>query len=289
MQVKEIFTVAKLTLETTFSDSFRAISSPEHATAIEGFKAFNRRMRFLGRQNDGRISLNSFRELIRGYDKSEEVADVGRAALAQSDLFLPGFSGIVMVGDFIDAVHDDPNPDPTLKSYGPGLMWASLKLAQERLATTVASATGATKEGYEAVNSALAQKPLEDIAYKDRHHIGGNGLDFYIHPDAPSLRRCEKAIAIAGISGVLPKPNFHSLVLGDPNLTKLASEAHETGVLGGFTGNLFAGSVDSSLAAHILLQLYGTKSYTTKEINRPFEERVVNDILRRHDAGINVH
>ena len=279
--------MAKLTLEKTFSDSFRAVSNPEHAT--EGFKAFNRRMRFLGKRDDGRISAGSFRELIRGYDKSEQVAEIGRAALAQSDLFLPGFSGIVMVGGFIEAVHDDPNPDPTLASYGPGLMWASLKLAQERLAITMAGAAGATREGYEVANSALTQKSLEDVPYGDRHHIGGNGLDFYIHPDALGLRRLEKAIAIAGISGVLPKPNFHSLVLGDPNLTKLASEAHETGALGGFIGNLFAGSIDSTLAAHILLQVYGAGTYNPESINVPLGERVVEDISRRHKAGINVH
>ncbi len=281
--------MAKLTLETTFNDSFRAISNPENATAIEGFEAFKRRMRFLGKKDDGRISLNSFRELIRRDDKSERVAEVGRTALAQSGLFQPGFSAIVMVGDFIDAVHDDPNPDPTLNSYGPGLMWASLKLAQERLAATMVNAGSTTTEGYGAVNNALTGERLEDVPFADRHHIGGMGLDFRIDPGAPGARAFESAIAIAGVSGVLPKPDFHSLILGNPDLTNLAYEAHMTNALGGFTGNLFAGSVDSTLATHILLQIYGPGSYTSKALNTPFEKRVVDDILRRRKAGINVH
>lgn len=280
--------MSKLTLEQTFSESFRQISNPEHAQ--EGFVAFNRRMRYLGKKDDGRISEGAFRELIRdGRDRSEELAEIGRVALAGDGLFESGFSGIVMVGGYIDAVHDDPNPDPTLTSYGPGLMWASLKLAQERLSGTMDRASSVTEVGYRAVNQALTGKSLEDVPYPDRHHIGGSSLDYYIDPERHSLRGFELLIVEAGISGVLAKPKFHSLVSGDPQLTRLANEAHETGALGGFAGNLFAGSVDSSLATHILLNTYGKKSYSLEEINRSFGERVVNDIIRRHGNGINVH
>lgn len=279
----------KLTLEKTFETSFKDIAYEGREGSLAAFKDYNRRIKLLG--EGGRLGIDAFRELVHPErDRSDQLAEIGIKALQErsgqgDELFELGFSAIVTTGDYIDAVYDNPNPNPVLNSYGPGLMWAALKIGQERFAKANARSSSTTMEGYRVVNEALTGKPsIRSVPFASRHHIGGNGVAYSAYPQSSSMRRLEEMSSHAGVSGVLYKPAFLATALKCDGIPELVDEAHETDALDGFEGNLFAGSIDSTLAGRILLGLYHP------QVSQPaFVDSVVNDILARREIGVNIH
>lgn len=279
----------KLTLEKTFETSFRDIAYEDREGSLAAFNDYNRRIKLLGER--GRLGINAFQDLIHPErDRSDQVAEIGTKALQEKSeqgdgLFELGFSAIVTTGDYIDAVYDNPNPDPVLNSYGPGLMWAALKIGQERFAKANARSSSTVAEGYRVVNEALTGKPtIKSVPFASRHHIGGNGIAYSAYPESSSMRILEEISSHAGVSGVLYRPAFLALALKYEGISGLVDEAHETDALDGFEGNLFAGSIDSTLAGRILLGLY------QPQVAQPaFIDSAVSDILARRERGINIH
>jgi hypothetical protein len=177
-------------------------------------------------------------------------------------------------------VQEDPNVIPKLQSYGPSLMWAMRKLGHERYATTRTGSTASELLGYSAVNMALNGSHITNISYGNRHHIGG-ASSWLEQDDLRSNSRLH-----AGVSGVVATDTFRNhLATVDDRIRQIASEAllNNQEYLDDFTGNMFAGSLDSTLGAFILEEVAG---YDTKGL---FTETALMSIARRHASGINVH
>lgn len=283
--------MARLTLEKTFKTSFVEMGDPDPSASKKAFKDFNRRIKHLGSTRG--LSEGDFRELMgswTGQDRSLLMAEIGVGSLEEKDeagfnLFLPGFSALVVSETgLVEGVYDQPNQDPTLSSFGPGLMWAALKVGQEKFTASRLSASSVTGAGYAEASEALTGEPeLRNIQLADRHHIGGNSMLHYLNPQSSSMRALEARVVMAGVSGVLYAPAFIYKVCEDPEVLRIAQEGRVSGALDGFEGNLFAGSLDSTLAGRILVGLYDIPQEDS------FADRAISDIKNRHAQGINPH
>lgn len=279
----------RITLERTLKTSFVDMSYAQKEAPIKAFRDYNRRVRLLG--ETGRLGVEDLLELIDSgqEDRSATMVDVAALALAErSDgvqLFEPGSSAVMVAGGGrLIGAYDNPNPDPTLQSYGPGLMWALLKIGQERYAATTVCSSANLAEGYGSVNQALTGKLLEEVAYSERQHIGGSAAPRYLNPGSTSMRALEYELLFCGVSGILARNEFRSLATEFPYLRHIASEAHSSGATAGFDGNLYAGSLDSTMASRMLGAVVGDQICETS-----FTERALGDIQSRHLSGINVH
>lgn len=281
----------RLTLEKTFRTSFVEMADPNPSASTKAFKDFNRRIKHLGSSKG--LTATDFRGLMgswEGVDISQQVEEIGREALGEKDeagfvYFLPGFSALVVSETgLVEGVYDRPNQDPTLSSYGPGLMWAALKIGQEKFAASRIRASSVIGEGYREVSEALTgESDLQKVELAKRHHIGGNSMLHYLNPQSSSMRALENRVVMAGVSGVLHAPAFTYRVCEDPDLIEIAREARINGALGGFEGNLFAGSLDSTLAGRILTGIYDEPQLDT------FTNRAISDVKNRYAQGINPH
>lgn len=283
--------MARLTLEKTFRTSFVEMGDPEPSASKKAFLDFNRRIKHLGSARG--LSESDFRELMgswSGQDRSPLMARIGEEALEEKDeagfnLFLPGFSALVVSETgLVEGVYDQPNQDPTLSSFGPGLMWAALKVGQEKFAASRLSASSVTGEGYAEVSRALTGEPdLRNIPLAERHHIGGNSMLHYLNPQSSSMRALETRVVMAGVSGVLYAPAFIYRICEDPDALRIAQEGRASGALDSFEGNLFAGSLDSTLAGRVLVGLYDIPQEDS------FADRAISDVKNRHLQGVNPH
>lgn len=281
--------MAKLTLEKTFRTSFTEMGDPDPSASRKAFKDFNRRVKHLGSTRG--LSEADFHELMTsGSDRSQQVWEIGKEALGEKDeadfdLFMPGFSALVVSETgLVEGVYDRPNQDPVLSSFGPGLMWAALKIGQEKFSASRLRASSVTGAGYRAVSEVLTgESDLQKIPPGDRHHIGGNSMLHYLNPHSSSMRALETRVVMAGVSGVLYAPAFIYKVGEDPYTLRIAQEGRASGALDGFEGNLFAGSLDSTLAGRILMGIYGAPQ------EESFIDRALSDVRNRNAQGINPH
>lgn len=274
--------MSRLTLEKTMKTSFVDIGD---TSSDAPFHEYNERIGRLA--ENGRLSEQDIRELIAsGRDVSETIDQVASTALSEvlieegDRLFLPGYTAVIADEDGeLLGVQEKPNDIPKLKSYGPSLMWAMRKIGHERYATSRTGCSASERSGYVAVSKALTGKPFEDVPYGERHHIGGASIEVKNADERSSTR------VHAGVSGVVATPEFREWAYADQRTRRIADEAgrHLRTWLDGFYGNMFAGSLDSTLGALILEEVDG---YDTKGL---FTETALMSIARRHAGGINVH
>lgn len=116
-------------------------------------------------------------------------------------------------------------------------------------------------------------------------------MPFSLYLKSDSMRRHEYGVATVGVSGVLHKPDFRKLARQNSVVRAAELAARKTNALAGSEGNLFAGSLDSSLGARIVLGLYDNEVLNIAEGvgSLSFAEMAVEDIAKRHAIGINVH
>lgn len=285
--------MARITLEKTLGTSFNEMHDPSLEASKKAFRDYNRRIKLLGQT--GRLRSEDVAELINpriSNGESQKMEKAADEALSETDrrsrrLYMPGFSAVMIQEcGYVLGVVEKPNDVPELNSYGPGLMWALLKVGQEKFASVVAKSSGSLGQGYRAVSDALTGKVLEDIPYADRHHIGGSSISRSLYPDSISMRKFETEKIHVGVSGVIGTPALRAYATMESSQSMaIVQEAERTGALAGFAGNLLAGSIDSTLGSVMLLaacdeQLSGRNPYT----NLLFES-----VVSRRDAGINVH
>ncbi len=281
--------MSKLTLEKTMKTSFLEMNDPEAAASKKAFQDYNHRIRLLG--ETARLEEAAIRELI---DPSRDVSDAicSLAGVALSDerrgklLYHPGVSSVI-VGETgnIMGVYESPNDIPVLTAYGPGLMWALLKVGQERYACCRARSSAAEEEGYKVITEALHGQDMATVPYGQRPHIGGATAQKSLHPESTSLRKYETVGLHAGVSGVVGTEQLWWLAAFDKELQLAATEAVQRGYLDGFRGNLFAGSLDSTLGAVMLQSIIDG---TTLQPGQ-YTDLAVQSIKRRVKMGINVH
>ncbi len=286
--------MTKLNLEKVMSTSFAEMADPDVRSSRKALLDYNRRIKLLGQT--GRLGIEDISELIGGIghtpDVSAAIKKTASEALAETHegaaLYQPGCSAVVVsegYGGTILGAYENLNPDPTLASYGPGLMWAMLKVGQERYATKQAQSSGSVMPGYATVTEALTGKDMLATPHEERHHIGGSSDLRSLYPECrnSSMRYYEDEVIMAGVSGVLATERFHHLARSMPELEGAVEQADTTDVLGGFEGNMFAGSLDSTLATFILVQVVDPRF-----IGR-YTDLALSSIATRHAAGINVH
>lgn len=206
--------------------------------------------------------------------------------VSKEGIFLPGYSAVVVTesGDIV-GVQSKPNQIPKLESYGPGLMWALMKAGHERFAR-VYGVESTSKEGYELVGRVLndGSKP-SDLPLAQRQHIGGAGrigANFM----QPTL--------YAGVSGVVLRDPGLMRQLPEEDIATILDEAYadREGILDDFDQNLFAGSLDSSLATEILDGIYHpeiVQAANNGSDHQRFAYRALRDVIKRRNDGINVH
>lgn len=282
----------KITLEKVLGASLVEVRDYSSVGIIKPFEEYNRRIRTLGEA--GRLSFEEVRSVMdEGLIDHSSIIDltVNTDLVYSGGLFLPGASAVIAndKGSVV-GVYDNLNDDPTLKSYGPGLMWALLKVGQEAFASGIGS-FGNTQPGYNWVRRGLEdvdeQGELLDTPYEKRHHIGGASVRTSERLDLPGRGRdrLAKATLYCGVSGVLATEQFREGCRADYRLKDIEIEARNSGALGGFEGNLYAGSLDSTLANRILAKVVGADEHQEE----PFSQQAKIDILSRSVAGINVH
>lgn len=277
--------MARLTLEKVMQKSFIDIGDTSSDVA---FHEFNESIGKLAEANT--LREEDIRELIDpDLDMSDVIDKTAQLALSETitidtaevSLYLPGYTAVVVDSrGRILGVKEDPNVIPKLQSYGPSLMWAMRKLGHERYSTTRTGSTASELLGYSAVNVVLNGSHITNISYGNRHHIGG-ASSWLERDDLRSNTRLH-----AGVSGVVATDTFRNhLATVDDRIRSIASEAllNNQEYLDDFTGNMFAGSLDSTLGAFILEEVAG---YDTKGL---FTETALMSIARRHADGINVH
>lgn len=289
----------KITLERTLETSYRDLGG--YHTPIEdaaaAFKDYNRRIKLLG--VSGRLQIEDLVELIpedegARYNVTEKVRSVADKALAEKnekgdELYWPGSSTVIVTGSGrVIAAYDNPNDIPYLNAAGPGLMWALLKVGQERYAAgrTKGVSGGGWMPGYQAVSDALTMKPMAHIPYGQRHHIGGASTKRSLYPGSDSMRVLETEDLHAGVSGVVATGALRQRALDIGfELRTIIDQAEKYDVLDGFAGNLLAGSLDSTLGS---LMLVAACDDVPRD-PRTFTEFALDAAIHRHKDGINVH
>ncbi len=197
-----------------------------------------------------------------------------------SKFFEPGYSTVVAdeQGRILGVV-DKGNDIPKLLEYGPPLQWAMSKIGHERFAATHRAGSANSMPGYKKVSDALKGRPLSEIPYGERHHIGGATL---LAREGLRLLSSETYAGTTGVIGTHPFKEFAASK--EPAIRTIIDEAEADRdvTLDNFDGNLFAGSLDSTLSANILGRLNGTYAPV-------YSRQAIHDIISRHDHGINVH
>lgn len=275
--------MSKLTLEKIMRTSFVDIGD---TSSDVPFHEYNERIGHLAEAD--RLRGEDIRGLIEpNRDISGSIDQVAQTALSgtvsgypeDSPLYLPGYTAVVAdsEGDIL-GVQEKPNDIPKLQEYGPSLMWAMRKIGHERYATSRTGDTGSERLGYTVVSAALTGKVLGDVPYGDRHHVGGSSIALE-NADLRSFIRLH-----TGVSGVVATPYFREWVYADARTRLIHDEAghHFNTWLDGFRGNMFAGSLDSTLGAFVLADVAGHNV-------TDFTETAIEAIVRRHADGINVH
>jgi hypothetical protein len=278
--------MAKLTLEKTMNTSFIEMrDSSDIKGSIKAFQDYNRRIKLLGA--NGRLDMDSTNDI------SGIITKTARQLLSEKDddgqkLYLPGHSAVVVEADgTIVGARSVANDIPYLNRCGDGLMWALLKVGQESFAYAHAHSSASLEAGYRAVSGALTGLPFDVIPFADRQHIGGSTVLKSLYPNSESMRKLEVVPVFAGVSGVVATPAFRDLAVAkSPEVLPIMHEAYsEPEILDGFEGNMFAGSIDSTLASFILTSVIAS----IPDGERPFTNHAVASILTRHAAGINIH
>jgi hypothetical protein len=280
--------VPRLTLEQTMQTSFADIRDP---SSDKAFHDYNRRIAYLA--ENGRLQEEDFRELIApDQDVSAAIGDVADTALSErfsgQQLYLPGYSAVVVEENgSIIGVQEKPNDIAKLSSYGPGLMWAMRKIGEERLAAKRTASSASIMPGYAVVGQVLRGKELAEMPYGDRHHVGGATEQLFLHPLSSSMRQFEHILVHAGVSGVVARPEFQQMAQTNPQTRQIYEQAnsHFDTWLDGFDGNMFAGSLDSTLGAFMLSEVVGNPIEGTLA----FTKQALRSIVSRHQDGVNVH
>ena len=275
-------------METTFIELGQTDGSGEvnyESDASKALRAYNKQIGLLART--GRLSAEIASDLIE-----PSFSRVGQIQAAADEilkttfmywppgarrsgmrpdvmrLFEPGISAVLAdnEGRILD-VYDNPNDNPVLKSYGTGFEYK--KIAQERFAQAH-TGSQACWEGYGAVVKALTGQELDQVPYGERVHIGGASTpDQYL-----------------GVSGVLLTSRGLARLEKLPEIAQLAQEARTFNYHDGFEGNLFAGSVDSSIANEILEVIRYDRS-VNKYVSQAWLTGAIE--IRAEMTDVNVH
>jgi hypothetical protein len=212
-------------------------------------------------------------------DWSRQIEMIADEAVG-SKFFKPGYSTVVAdeQGHLLGVVNKGNNI-PKLLEYGPPLQWAMSKIGHERFATTRRAGSANNMPGYKKVSNVLKDRPLSEIPYGERHHIGGATLL------AREGLRILSSETYAGTTGVIGTEKFRTFAADKDAAIRTIideAEADREVTLDNFDGNLFAGSLDSTLSASILSRLNGV--YTPV-----YSRQAIKDIISRYDQGVNVH
>jgi hypothetical protein len=286
-----------ITLERTLETSFVAIGEAEQLDdRFRAFREYNGRINYLDQQ--GRLTLDAVRDLTEEWGSENYHIDymAGRVLGEKHEgqaLYNPGYSAVI-VDEYgkVKGAGEDPRQFPEVLKYGSGLKFALLKVGQEKLAVEATGWSTVNIGSYEVVNQALTGKPLDEVPYGGRHHIGGAAALDFVGPKRDRLR------LFAGVSGVVATEAFFDMARNYPNglreyLVAIMDEAQaDPAILGGFKGNMFAGELDSGLGSFMLHIATGYDPYTHpsgRGVVNHFTPMIVHGIVRAHEDGINVH
>lgn len=242
-------------------ETYPAIAGPEGEEAYLEYRTKIRELDNLERLTEGDVQ-----ELVAGsvikdrLPAAVEKTLAGTISLGPTAIkvdgrtFEPGASAIIAEsGGKIRGVHHQPNDDETLSSYGNGLLWAAMKLGDESYAYANGTSTADMVDttGYRAVCKVLTGKQFKDVPFKDRPHLGGATLDLTKRPGHGN----QGPLLHAGVSGVLLTTPALYAMLNHESLKLLYRHAQFEGADENFVGNIFAGSIDSSIGSLILQEV----------------------------------
>lgn len=293
--------MSRLTIERVLETSYLDMGSTNHKEAVKALKGYSRQIKLLG---ENACRLEPLKEMIDPVECAQpkiEAAVVdalgvtyvhwpagARRAGMRPDtapVFRPGCSAVVLrdTGK-VCGVYDTPNNDPRLWAYGSGLMWAMLHVGREKFTISQAGSSACIPEGYQLISRALFGNEVYGLPLGEKHHIGSSTRQISMYPHSTSMRRFETLPFHAGVSGVLLTAGGLEHLLKDSKLRIIADEARATNAHDGFDGNIFAGSIDSSLGSYILASMDETAGHLDN-----FSTYATQAIKERHAHGINVH
>ncbi|HSH55894.1 MAG TPA: hypothetical protein VK983_03645 [Candidatus Limnocylindrales bacterium] len=280
--------MSKLSFEKVMADTYPAIATP---AGEEAYKAYRSQIKWLDAHE--RLNASNIMELVdedssvqQSLGAAAETVLSGGLRIGQNPIrvegrsFEPGVSIIIAESDgSVHGAYHQPTQNETLLSYGNGLLWAAVKLGDESYAYAHGASTADPQDnsGYNAVCRALAGKDLQDIPFKDRVHLGGSTMDLTKQSD-PDI---QGPLLHAGVSGVLLTDQALQAVLHEDDALKLIHQhAQAEQADDGFSGNIFAGSIDSTIGHLVLGQV--TDTSTSSGVDMAVT-------IAQFSNGVNVH